>query len=234
MLMPNRRPKEWAFDLGGAALRRVLTAYDRRRLPLVEGRLALKGVSGAVEIIRDRWGVPHIYAGASADLYFALGFVHAQDRLWQMELHRRLGTGRLSEIFGEVTLDTDRMARTVGFDRIGQVDLAQAGPDELEAVQAYTAGVNAWMGHPSCRLPAEFVLLRHRPEPWRVEDTLAFSRVMIWELSHAWYGEIVRAQLIEAVGPEQGAGAGGLLPGGQPGHVARRHRVPPAHRPIWA
>ena len=216
MRMPNRKPKEWAFDLGGAALCAVLAAYDRRRLPLIEGRLALPGVSGEVEIIRDRWGVPHIYARATADLYFALGFVHAQDRLWQMELHRRLGAGRLSEIFGEVTLDTDRMARTVGFDRIGRADLAAAGPDELEPVQAYTAGVNAWMSHPSCRLPAEFVLLRHRPEPWRVEDTMAFSRVMIWELSHAWYGEIVRAQLIEAVGPERARELEVCYPEGNP------------------
>jgi len=181
----------------------VLRAYDRRRLPLVEGRLSLTGVSGEVEIIRDRWGVPHIYAGASSDIYFALGFVHAQDRLWQMELHRRIGTGRLSEIFGDVTLDTDRVARSVGFDRIGRADLASAEPDELQALRSYSAGVNAWIDHPSCRLPLEFMLLRHRPEPWRVEETLAFSRVMIWELSHAWYGEIVRAQIIEAVGPER-------------------------------
>lgn len=214
--MPSRKPRQWAFDLGGAALRKVLTAYDRRRLPLVEGRLALTGVSGEVEIIRDRWGVPHIYAGVAADLYFALGFVHAQDRLWQMELHRRIGTGRLSEIFGEVTVDTDRMARTVGFDRIGQADLAAAEPDELATLRAYTAGVNAWMSHPSCRLPAEFVLLRHRPEPWRIEDTMAFSRVMVWELSHAWYGEIVRAQLIEAVGPERARELEVCYPEGNP------------------
>lgn len=203
MGMATRSPKEWAFDVGGAALRALLTAYDRRRLPMVQGRLALAGLSGGVEIIRDHWGVPHIYADASADLYFALGFVHAQDRLWQMELHRRIGTGRLSEVFGEVTLDTDRMARTAGFERIGRADLAAAGPEELEVLNAYAAGVNAWMDHSAARLPVEFTLLRYRPEPWRVEDTMAFSRVMIWQLSHAWYGEIVRAQLIEAVGEER-------------------------------
>ncbi len=189
----------------GSLLRTALTWLGQRRLPLTQGRLSLPGLTGPVEVIRDRWGVPHIYAQNAHDLFMAQGFVHAQDRLWQMELNRRTATGRLSELFGPLALDTDRAVRTFGFHRLGKTDWACADADLREAVQAYSDGVNAFLGSPTVKMPVEFTLLRHRPEPWKPEESMAFARVMLWQLSHAWYGEIVRAQAIAAVGDERAA-----------------------------
>lgn len=203
-------------SLLGTVARRGLTMLSRRRLPQTSGRLTVQGLDGAVEVWRDRWGVPHLYAATAHDLFFAQGFVHAQDRLWQMELNRRVAHGRLSELFGELALDTDRTARTFGFGRLGRADWARADEEGRQAVLAYADGVNAFLDHPASQLPVEFSLLRHRPEPWQPEDTFAFSRVMIWELSHAWYGEIVRAQLIEAVGEEHAAELEIQYPEGNP------------------
>jgi penicillin amidase len=178
---------------------------SRQRHPKINGTLNLSDLSKPVEIIRDRWGIPHIYAKTENDLFFAQGFVHAQDRMWQMELNRRTAQGRLSELFGELAFDTDRTARTFGFHRLGSEDWENSS-DQLRAIfQAYTNGVNAFLDHPECKLPLEFTLLRHRPEPWRPEDSASFGRVMIWQLSHAWNGEIVRAQLIQDIGPEAAA-----------------------------
>jgi penicillin amidase len=194
-------------DLAGSLLRAGLTFLDRRRLPQTSGRLAVPGLSAPVEVLRDRWGVPHLYAQSDHDLYFAQGFVHAQDRLWQMEVHRRLACGRLSELFGELSLDTDRAARTFGFARLGRADWAQANPEVRDTLTAYAEGINAYLSGPQAQKqqPVEFSLLRHRPEPWQPEDSMAFTRLMLWQLSHAWYGEIVRAQVIEAVGAEHAA-----------------------------
>jgi penicillin amidase len=184
----------------GPVLRAGVTLLGRRRLPKIEGTLTLPGLSASAEVIRDRWGVPHIYAANAHDLFFVQGFVHAQDRLWQMELNRRIGTGRLSELFGSVALDTDRATRTFGFHRLGKADWANADDSVRAVVLAYTEGINAFLRNPSTRMPIEFTLLRHHPEPWNPEDSMAFSRVMMWQLSHAWYGEIIRAWLVEAVG----------------------------------
>jgi len=189
----------------GPPLRAGLTRLGRRRLPKIEGTLTLPGLSDPVEVIRDRWGVPHIYAANTHDLFFAQGFVHAQDRLWQMELNRRIATGRLSELFGNVALDTDRTTRTFSFHRLGQADWANADDSMRAVVSAYTEGINAFLQNPSTRMPIEFTLLRHHPEPWIPEDSMAFSRVVTWQLSHAWYGEIIRAWLIEAVGEAHAA-----------------------------
>lgn len=189
----------------GAALKGGLGLLGRARQPVLEGSMTIPGLSGKVEIIRDRWGVPHIYASTNRDLFFAQGFVHAQDRLWQMETHRRLARGRLAELVGEVALETDRASRAFGFDRIGQADWATPGALWHEAMEAYAAGVNAYLSSPRRRLPVEFTLLGHRPEPWTPRDSNAFARLVSWELSHAWCSEITRAQLIEAVGPERAA-----------------------------
>ena len=186
-------------------LRGGLAWMSRRSLPQTDGKLTLPGLESRVEIIRDRWGIPHIYAENHADLSFAQGFVHAQDRLWQMELNRRTARGLLSEVFGELALDTDRTVRTFGFNRLGQADLEALNGPERDLLEAYTAGVNAFLGQVSGKLPVEFSLVRHRPLPWEPLDTAAFMRVVIWQLSHAWYGEIIRAQIAEAVGLERTA-----------------------------
>jgi penicillin amidase len=184
------------------AFRSILTWLSRRRLPGVTASHSVSGLSGKVEVIHDKYGVPHIYAGNLSDLFFAQGFAHAQDRFWQMELNRRTATGTLSELFGAIALDTDRAVRTFGFSRLGREDLKNAGDAILSAVEAYTHGVNAFLQNRPKGLPVEFTLLGHSPHPWTIEDTMALSRMMIWQLGHAWYGEIIRAKLVEAVGAE--------------------------------
>ena len=189
----------------GSILKLFLTSISRKRLPQINGNLTVPGLLEQVEIIRDRWGIPHIYANNLHDLFFAQGFIHSQDRLWQMEILRRTATGQLSEIFGEIALDTDRASRTFGFNRIGQADWADAEKGEHDIISAYTDGVNAFIRHATSKMPVEFTLLKHEPEPWKPEDTMALSRLMIWQLSHAWYGEIIRAQILEAVGADHAA-----------------------------
>jgi len=129
----------------------------------------------------------------------------------QMELNHRTARGRLSELFGELALDTDRTTRTFGFDRLGRVDWANMADDMRQIVLAHTVGVNAFLEGPACKLPIEFVLLRHQPE-----ELMAFARVMLWQLSHAWYGEIVRAQMAEAVGAAHAAELDVQYPGTNP------------------
>jgi penicillin amidase len=108
-------------------------------------------------------------------------------------------------MFGQVALDTDRTTRTFGFHRLGLTDWSNASADVREAILAYTEGINAYLSDRSGTMPIEFTLLGHKPEPWNPEDSMALSRIMIWQLSHAWYGEIIRAQMIEAVGAEHAA-----------------------------
>jgi penicillin amidase len=192
-------------NLLGKVLRGGLSWYSRRSLPAIAGELKVPGVDAGVEVIRDRWGVPHIYANTLHDLFFAQGFIHAQDRLFQMEMNRRTAQGQLSELFGEIALDTDRATRTFGFNRLGKVDWQQADAEIKSIFLAYTDGVNAYLRQPGLKLPIEFTLIGHHPKPWTPEDLTAFARVMVWQLSHAWYGGIVRAQMAAAVGEEHAA-----------------------------
>jgi len=183
----------------------LLTRLDRKRLAKHEGVFKLRGISDSVEIIRDRWGIPHIYAESFEDALFGQGFVHAQDRLFQMEINRRTGHGTLSELFGDLALDTDRIIRTFGFNRLGQIDWANVSDELRDGILAYTAGVNAYLTQNKLKLPIEFTLLSHRPKLWEPEDSLVFTRVMLWQLSHAWQGEIIRAEIAEKVGAENAA-----------------------------
>lgn len=192
-------------DLWASTLRWLLTVMSRRRSPRIEGKISLKGLNSPVEIIRDRWGIPHIYASNLNDLFFAQGYVHAQDRLWQMELNRRTAQGCLSEIFGGIALDTDRTVRNFGFNRLGNLDWELMDRSIKETFIAYAEGVNAFLNAQDRKLPLEFSLIRHTPEPWQPEDSTAFLHLMVWKLSHAWHGEIVRAQVIQAVGEKAAA-----------------------------
>jgi len=178
---------------------------SRSRLPQLDGELTIPGLTSSVGIFRDRWGTPHIYAQSIPDALFAQGFAHAQDRLFQMEINRRTAQGTLSEIFGELALDTDRTARTFGFNRLGRADWGKASDELRNSISAYAAGVNAFLENPKTKLPVEFTLLGFKPEPWQPEDSMAFTRVMMWQLSHAWQGEIIKGEIIEKVGAEHAA-----------------------------
>ncbi|MGI6207947.1 MAG: penicillin acylase family protein [Anaerolineae bacterium] len=192
-----------------AALLRYLY---RRPLPKTDGVEAVHGLDRPVEVIRDRWGVPHIYALNEHDLFYAQGFIHAQDRLWQMEFSRRLAHGRLAEILGEPAWEADRLFRTLGLTRAARRDLELTDPDTMAALQAYADGVNCWLRHHATRLPLEFQLLRRAPDPWEPLDTLAFGRVQGWVLSHNWDQEVLNTALIARVGPERAAQLRGDYP----------------------
>lgn len=194
----------------------LITRLDSKRLPQTKGELQLQGLNAPVKIIRDRWAIPHIYADSLEDGLFAQGFVHAQDRLFQMELNRYTAQGKLSKLFGEMALDTDRTVRTFGFNRLGRTDWNNTHGELRDGILAYTAGINAFIFQKKTKLPIEFSMLSHRPEPWQPEDTMAFTRVMIWQLSHAWQGEIIRAEIAEKVGAEKAAELEINFPPGNP------------------
>ena len=176
-----------------------LSWFARTKLAQVDGKLQLQGLRAPVEVIRDRWGVPHIYASNVPDALFAQGFVHAQDRLWQMEFNRRLVAGRLAEVLGATPLPVDRWMRILGMRRVAEAEVALLRPDVRAEVDAYVAGINAFIARG--KLPIEFTLLRYRPEPWRVADSLSWAKMMSWSLSINWETEMLRAQLIARLGP---------------------------------
>jgi penicillin amidase len=187
----------------GHILRFGLLHLSRHRLPKTSGRVRLPGLQDQVEIIRDRWGVPHIYARDSHDLVYAQGFVHAQDRLWQLDFQRRLASGRLAEILGEVALPADRWLRILGMQRVAEQEVGLLGDGERAELEAYAAGVNA--GIDQGNLPIEFTLLRYHPEPWSPADTLVWAKMLSWMLSTNWETELLWAQLIARLGPQVAA-----------------------------
>jgi penicillin amidase len=171
----------------------------RRCLPQTSGEIALAGLKEGVEIIRDTYGVPHIYAKNEPDLYFALGYAMAQDRLWQMEFLRRLGHGRLSEILGEELVKVDRFFRT-----IGAAGVNRKIPDDLAFLpNSFADGVNAYLKTHTDRLSFEFKLLGYKPQPWTSEDYIAILKVVNWGLSMGWKVDLTAAGILEKVGMEK-------------------------------
>jgi len=148
----------------------------------------------AVTIARDRHGIPSISAQSIPDAAYALGFAHAQDRLWQMETHRRIGAGRLAEVFGEAALDNDRFLRALGIRRAAQSQWERLGEQSRELLSAYAAGVNEAVARTRV-WPPEFLILGVRPEPWTPVDSLSWSLMMAWDLGGNWTTEMMRMRL---------------------------------------
>jgi len=151
--------------------------------PQRQGESPLAGLAAPVDVRFDRFGVPTVTAASSLDAFAAVGWLHANDRLFQMELSRRAAAGRLSELFGERAVKFDRRMRRLRFYRTAELALARTSPETRRALEAYAAGVNAWLGARGGDLPPEFRLLRFRPEPWTPVDTLAFVQMMARNLS---------------------------------------------------
>ena len=172
-------------------------------LPQLGGRIAVPGLGAEVEIGRDRWGIAHIRAQSPEDAYFGLGFAHAQDRLWQLEMNRRIGQGRFAEIVGEAALPIDRLMRLLGLHRHARASVAHLPRDARRQLEAYAAGVNAFLATRRWPLPPEFQLLWHTPEPWRIEDSLVFTRLMALDLGGNWRAELLRARLAQRLTAEQ-------------------------------
>jgi penicillin amidase len=187
-----------ATGVAGLAL-----AAFKRPLPRTNGALRLGGLQAPVNVLRDCWGVPHIYAEHTTDLFMAQGYVHAQDRLWQMEFQRRIGHGRLAELVGAIALDTDRYMRVLGLSRIAARETNILAPEAHAALQAYAAGVNAYIDQHTNRLPIEFTILQCTPEPWQMTDSLVWAKIMALNLSGNWSSEILRARMIATLGAER-------------------------------
>jgi penicillin amidase len=171
-------------------------------LPRQDGTVRLPGLEGPVAIARDGAGVVTIRASGDADAAFALGFAHAEDRLFQMDLTRRLGAGRLSEIMGEPGLRADRFMRRLGLYRVAQANYDHLPAEAQQLFQAYAAGVNAFLLRRDNLLPPEFLLLRYRPEPWKPADSLVWGRLMAWQLSGNWRDERLRRDLAGRLSPQ--------------------------------
>ena len=180
-----------ALTVSGALAWRGQSSIDKQSLTVA-------GLRAAVEVRRDRWGVPHIYASNTRDLFFAQGFVVAQDRLFQMEMWRRAGEGRLAEVLGRSAVERDRFARTFKYRGDMAREWASYAPDTKEIVTAFVAGVNAYIAQAGDRLPPEFALLGFRPEPWTVEVPLARATGLSGVSNGS--SEVLRAQLVAALG----------------------------------
>jgi penicillin amidase len=163
----------------------------------------MAGLHAPVEILRDDLGIPHIFALNTQDALFAQGFVHAQERLWQMDINRRLVQGRLAELLGEDALGFDRAMRTLGLRRVAEQEASLLEGQYQQDMQAYCNGVNA--GIAQNRLPVEFTLLGYRPDAWQIADCLSYNKLMSWTLSANWESEVVRARLISRLGAEKAA-----------------------------
>ena len=173
----------------GAAAATAIVLFIRSPFPKTRGSYELEGIQTKAEILRDEDGVPHIYADSMADLMFAQGFVHAQDRFWQMEYWRRIGSGRLSELFGEGLVETDRFLRTMGFLEIAREEVRLMGAAERSYLESYAKGVTAYIrSRPAARLGLEFAILGLTGvdieiEDWKPEHSLTWAKMMAYDLS---------------------------------------------------
>ena len=177
----------------------------RRNFPAINGTINVAGLQAPVEIYRDSWGIPHIYASNSHDLFFAQGYVHAQDRFWQMEFWRRIGSGRLSEVLGKTTLEQDRFIRTIGWHRTAAQEWEQLDDEVRAVLEAYAEGVNAYISTRRGRLGLEFTILgltgvKFEPEPWSPLNTLTWAKVMAWDLGGNMDDELLRAHIAARLG----------------------------------
>jgi len=170
----------------------------RQSLPRTEGEIRLAGLVAPVEVLRDRYGIPHIFAASAEDASFAQGFVHAQDRLWQMEMNRRIAAGRVAEIVGAGALETDRFLRTLGVRRSAEANLRALDAETRRLLDAYAAGVNAFLASAPV-LPVEFWLTGSKPEPWTPADSVAWTKMMAWDLGHNWRDELLRMRLAKTL-----------------------------------
>ncbi len=176
----------------------------RRPLPKTKGTIELPGLGRSVRVRRDRWGVPHIEAENADDLWFAEGFCHGQDRLWQMDFYRRVVCGRVSEFAGAEALPVDRLMRTLGMRRTAEQEAAALDPELRALLERFCEGVNA--AAPSApALPFEMQLLRLEWEPWRPVDILGLGKLLAFGLSTNWEKELLRADMTRALGPELAA-----------------------------
>ena len=182
-----------------AALSGVL--WLRSSLPPLSNSRAVVGLGATVRIVRDDRSTPSIEAASERDAAFALGYAHAEDRLFQMDLQRHLGTGRLAEWFGPAVVERDRLMRTLGLTHAAQRQLEILSPEVRATLDAYAAGVNAFLAERRRALPPEYYLLRAEPERWQPLDTLVIGKLMAWQLAGNYRAELLHAEVAERLKP---------------------------------
>ena len=193
--------------IGGVALYAVHTV--RASFPQTSGEVAVPGIGATVTVSRDSLGIPDIYADSVADLFFAQGYVHAQDRFWEMDVRRHITSGRLSEMFGESQVTTDAFLRTLGWRRIAEQEVPMLSDRSRLILESYASGVNAYLGERSgAELSLEYAVLGlqnpdYEPEPWVPADSVAWIKALAWDLRSNMDDEIYRAVMAGAVGVEE-------------------------------
>ena len=185
-----------------------------RAMPATSGAEKLPGLSADVRVWRDFYGVPHIFAASMDDAARTLGYLHASERLFEMEIERRVGQGRLAEILGADRLGVDKFMRTLGLYREAQSSFSALSPVAQKRLEAYAAGVNAFLDSHRDALPPEFMIVGDRPEPWKPADSLVFGKLLAYQLSNNYKFEVMRSRLRQKLGAEQ---AGWMFPGAGPG-----------------
>jgi penicillin amidase len=204
-----KRIRKWLVTIGIVLLVIVIVLgsvgvwFVRRPWPQVNGTISVSGLSAPVKVMRDQWGVPHIYAQNEHDLIFAQGYVHAQDRLWQMEISRRIGSGTFSEIVGSRTvLGLDYFFRTLGLRRVAEKSWPDLDSEYRTILEDYAEGVNAYVETHRNRLPIEFTILGVDPKPWTPIDSLTWGNMMAFNMGSNYLVEILRGQLVARLGEE--------------------------------
>ncbi|MDH5506854.1 MAG: penicillin acylase family protein [Anaerolineae bacterium] len=181
----------------------------RNSFPTVDGTLQLLGLDAPVDVYRDSMGIPHIYAETEHDLFFAQGYIEAQDRFWQMDFQRHASSGRLSELLGSSTIETDIFLLTLGWERVARQELENLDERSLASLQDYADGVNAFLqGREGSQLSLEYVFINllnsgYEPEPWQPLHTLTWAKAMAWDLKGNISEEITRSILLNTLTPEQ-------------------------------
>lgn len=181
----------------------IVRGILEQSVPSYSGTVQAQGLKGETQIWFDSLGIPYIEASDETDAAYALGYLHAQERLFQMELGRRAGLGRLSEILGEKTLRFDKLFRTVGIERTARKILDQTPDETRKMLEAYSEGVNTYLRLNSSRLPVEFDILGYLPEEWQPLHSIIMMRMMAWELNIAWWQDIALTRVIEKAGEQK-------------------------------
>ena len=207
--------------------------WARESLPLLDGQIAAPGIGAPVEVLVDEYGVPSVYARDAEDAFYTAGVLHARDRLWQMELYRRVTMGRLSEVLGDGTIEIDKRFVVLGLRESAQGEWERATPQVRTALERYAAGVNSVISTLQGRQRAlEFQILRFNPAPWEPIDSLAVGRLMAWRLAENHQAELVRGAVARKFDAETALLLTGRYPANGPAILEGAPRVAPATTPV--